>query len=304
MGVSNGQAVDAPTTNGAFISKNQDDTTTSNLGLASTNPAYGGSITSMQREINALASQMGVATGAVYNAIITWAASYVGASTSSAVAKINALVALFSGSAGHSHTGVDGQGKKILATSLDSTGATIGQLPTANGTGGITWGSGGGGGGGSLEWIEDASNAPTPTPINGFRAYNFQSGLGQVLYAAITVPTSYQAGNPIKIKQPFLSADSSGTALLQTVATLIRPGTDAISSTTNQRTSTNTAITLGAGTVNIPQSVTYDLTDSAGKINGVSVGAGHMILVKLTRGSDTGASDLSAFVYCSEETFT
>jgi hypothetical protein len=63
------------------------------------------------------------------------------------------------------------------------------------------------------------------------------------------------------------------------------------------------AVSLGAGTVNIPQNVTFDLTDSTGKINGVSVAANNYIIVQLTRGTDTGTSDLSALVYDCELTF-
>lgn len=162
---------------------------------------------------------------------------------------------------------------------------------------------GSGGGGGALNWIED-DIAPTPSvDAAHVRIFSFQSGLAQQLYAVVKVPNSYVAGKQIKMILPFYSPDSSGNALLQTVATLIRPGTDTFSSTTNQRTSTNSAVTLGAGTVNIPQNVTFDLTDTSGQINGVAVAANNYIIVKLTRGSDTGTSDLAALVYDAELIF-
>lgn len=87
------------------------------------------------------------------------------------------------------------------------------------------------------------------------------------------------------------------------MATLIRTGTDAVTSTTNQRTSTNSAVTLGAGTVDIPQAVDCDLTDSSGDINSVAVSGGDLIEVELTRGTDTGTSDLSVPAWGAEVTF-
>ena len=87
---------------------------------------------------------------------------------------------------------------------------------------------------------------------------------------------------------------------MQTVATLIRKGTDAVTSTTNQRTCTNSAVTLSAGTVNVPQELALDLTSSTGQINGVAVSPGDLIIVKLTRGTDTATSDLRAIVYGAE----
>lgn len=161
---------------------------------------------------------------------------------------------------------------------------------------------GSGGGGGSLQWVE-SDNAPTPSIDSvGNRIFSFQSALSQVLYTSVKVPQAYVSGSPIKLYLPFYSPDSSGNALLQTVSTLIRPATDAYNSTTNQRTSTNVTVSLGAGTVNKPQMVTFDLTDTTGKINGVSVSPGDTVLIALSRGSDTATSDLAAMVYTAELT--
>ncbi len=169
-----------------------------------------------------------------------------------------------------------------------------------------TWAAptGGGGGGGSLQWVEDA-NAPTPLVENSQRVYAYQQVLGQALYCAVRVPNSYVAGQPINLRITFYSPDSSGNVLLKTVSTLIRTGTDAITSTTNQRTSTNSAVTLGAGTVNKPQAVVADLSSSSGQINAVSIAAGDLILVQLTRDTgDTATSDAKVPVYGAEVTFS
>jgi hypothetical protein len=166
------------------------------------------------------------------------------------------------------------------------------------------WSSiGGGGGGGSLQWFE-GENSPTPSldSVNN-RVYAFQAGLAQKLFTSVKVPQGYTAGSQIKLYMPYYSPDSSGNVLLQTVATLIRNTVTVFSATTNQRTSTNAAVTTGAGTINIPQMVSFDLTSSTGTINGQAVAAGDVINISLTRGSDTATSDISAQPFSAEVTF-
>lgn len=166
----------------------------------------------------------------------------------------------------------------------------------------------GGGGGGSLRWVE-ATSSPTPNVNDAFmEVYDYQSfaasGQAQSLYALIKVPNGYTAGNQAKLRGFFFSADAAGTVLMQTVATLIRAGVDLYSTTTNQRTSTNAAVTLSAGTVNELQAVLYDLSDGSGQINGVAIAAGDVIKVELKRGTDTATSDVSVPVYAMEGNFS
>lgn len=170
---------------------------------------------------------------------------------------------------------------------------------------GSTWGDlgGGAGGGGSISWIEDA-NAPLTTVENKVRVYQFGAGLNQELHTIIKVPAGYTSGSPIKLRTFCYSSDATATMLIQSVATLVRAGTDTLATTTNQRTSTNAAITQGMGTVSIPQALTLDLTDTSGQINGVPVSAGDIILVKLTRGTDTSTVDVSVPVNGAEVTFS
>lgn len=165
---------------------------------------------------------------------------------------------------------------------------------------------GGGGAGGSLKWVESTTVAPLLINEGNLEVYSFSQGDAgsQALYAAIRVPSSFVAGRPITLKLPVYSDQASGTFLLQTVATLIRVGTDLFNSTTNQRTSTNTAITASAGNQNKPQSVLFDLTSATGQINGVSVSAGDYIIVKLIRGTDTVTTDVRALNFASEVTLT
>lgn len=92
--------------------------------------------------------------------------------------------------------------------------------------------------------------------------------------------------------------------LIQSVATLIRSGTDAITSTANQRTSTNAAVTLSGATVDKPQNLSLDLTSSIGEINAVAVSANDIILVEYKRGTDTATGEAKVPVFASETTFS
>lgn len=165
---------------------------------------------------------------------------------------------------------------------------------------------GGGGAGGSLKWVESTGVAPLLANEGNVEVYKYSlaDAGSQALYAAVKVPTSYVSGRQISMKLPVYSVDASGTFLIQAVSTLIRIGVDAYTSTTNQRTTTNAAITASGANQNIPQSVSLDLTDSTGKINGVAVSGGDMIIIKLIRGSDTAASEVRALTFASEVTLS
>jgi hypothetical protein len=161
----------------------------------------------------------------------------------------------------------------------------------------------GGGGGGSIIF-EEGANSPIKTIENGVGVYAYEATLGQTLFTALRVPSSYVSGTQIFLKVLIYSSDNTGNVLLQSVSTLIRPAVDAITSTTNQRTSTNAAIALSAGTVNEPQIVNLDLTSSSGQINSVSVSSGDLILVSMTRGTDTSTVDLDFILQSAEGVFS
>jgi hypothetical protein len=88
------------------------------------------------------------------------------------------------------------------------------------------------------------------------------------------------------------------------VATLIRSEVDEITSTTNQRTTTNSAITLSAANDLEPQKVTLDIASSVGQINSVAIAAGDLIKVKIQESSSTVGSVIKLIHDCSEVTFT
>jgi hypothetical protein len=157
---------------------------------------------------------------------------------------------------------------------------------------GTNWVQGGTGGGISVKWYEDI-DAPVFALSSGIPAWQFSNGQGQALYAAIKVPSSYQSGQQINLKFTFYSSDTSGNVYFKTQTTLIRSGTDQITSTTNQRTSTQGAVTVSGGTQNKPQVVTCDLTDTTGKINSVAVSANDMLLIQFFRDSGDTATGIA-----------
>lgn len=173
----------------------------------------------------------------------------------------------------------------------------------------IVGGSGGGSGGGNigsvgLDYIE-STNAPVfaQTAI-GINYYEYEPALSQALYLLIKVPDAYLPGNQIFLYGMWQNADSSGNALLSTQSTLIRVGTDGISSTTNQRTSTNSAVTMSGGNQDISQEIVFDLTDSSGQINSVAVSAGDLIKIRIYENASTTASPLWYISNASEVTFS
>lgn len=158
-------------------------------------------------------------------------------------------------------------------------------------------------GSGTLRWVVDVDSPLYQQEMQN-DVYLYQSGSGtQHLYAYFKVPTEYVSGSQIRLKMPMYAPATAGTILLKTVASLVRPGVDAVSSVTNQRTSTNSSTTLASGSANVPVYNTFDLTDTSGQINAVAVSADYMIRVDLMRGSDTCADDLRAVVYSTEILF-
>lgn len=149
---------------------------------------------------------------------------------------------------------------------------------------------GGGGSAGSgiaIEWVED-ENAPIAGLVNGFRTFDYDADLDQQILGSFKVPEGYSQGAQIKLKLEIFANTTANAALFQTVSTLIRNGTDAITSTTNQRTSSNSAQAFSAP-ANKPIPIELDLTDASGKINGVTVSANDVISFALLRSS--GVSD-------------
>ena len=152
--------------------------------------------------------------------------------------------------------------------------------------------SGGSGGGGSINFRAGVSAPGAGEDIEfDQKVFKFTPAGGQKIFATIKVPAGYAPGSPISMKAEIYSPSVVDTILLQSVSSLIRTGVDAAGSTTNQRTSTNTALTNTAP-ANRSREVVLDLTSSTGQINGVNVSAGDVIEVALQRGTDTDTADI------------
>lgn len=120
MGVFDGQAVSAAVTNPAFLDANADDVALGVIGFHNANVASGAFVDNIQREANSLNSFTGCTLNSVYNFLPTWSASYVGSSTDNLKQRSEALTARFHGSTGHSHDGTNGEGPRIIASTLSA----------------------------------------------------------------------------------------------------------------------------------------------------------------------------------------
>jgi hypothetical protein len=157
-----------------------------------------------------------------------------------------------------------------------------------NGSSWVSFGAGGGGGG--IKWSEMAGTAPVMAEGFGDIVYTFAQN--QELYTSIKVPQSYIAGIQIKLYISSYSASSSNTQLFKAQSTLITKNSSAFDSTTNQRTTTNAALTNTVAK-QLREHV-LDITDSSGQINSVAVAAGDVIKVRLYRdATDTDTADIS-----------
>lgn len=150
--------------------------------------------------------------------------------------------------------------------------------------------SAGGGGGAGAAWQENPGDSPTTIEENGGLMYLFEASRTGKLNLFLKVPEGYVAGRQITMKIGHYSNSSSNTQLLSAVATLVRDGVDAFDSTTNQRTTTNTALTNTVAKQ--LRMTTLDITSTTGQINSVSVTPGDMIYVSLSRGTDTDTGDI------------
>lgn len=167
-------------------------------------------------------------------------------------------------------------------------------LTSFEGYNGTAWVNlGGGGGGAGFQWREISGTAPVLQEEYGELVYMFGGQLTpmQELYASLKVPQSYSAGTQIRVYVSAYSPSSSNTQLLSAQATLNIQNTTAVDATTNQRTTTNAALT-NAVAKRLRQHI-LDVTDSSGQINGQAVSAGDVIKIRLYRdNTDTDSADV------------
>jgi hypothetical protein len=149
----------------------------------------------------------------------------------------------------------------------------------------------GGGGGITVSWVQQG-NTPLDNLLGLIPVFEFEAGLSQELYAIINVPESYAPGSQIRLRVKGISNDTSGNVLFRAQSTLIRSEVDDYDSTTNQRTTTNSAITMSAANDKEPQKIILDITSATGQVNGVSVSASDLLIVRFYRDTDTATGSL------------
>lgn len=127
MSVSDGQAGNAATFNGAYWSKDTNSTGTAQYSLNNADSSSGSSVTNIQRELNAISSWTGKSLNVAKDTVPTWSSNDIGASTDSLFDRLDGVGSLFDASTGHGHTGVAGD-----APPIDLTTSVTGELPVAN----------------------------------------------------------------------------------------------------------------------------------------------------------------------------
>lgn len=150
--------------------------------------------------------------------------------------------------------------------------------------------SSGGGGGAGAQWQETPGNSPPSSEENGGVLYLFESGQTSKLTLFLKVPDGYTQGRQITMKIGHYSPTASLTQLLKATTYLVKDGVDAVTSTTNSRVSTNTALTNTV--TDMLRISVLDITDATGLINGVAVTPNDLLKIELSRGSDTDTADI------------
>lgn len=121
MSTTDGDIANANTFNTSYMDSEVDTGTLGRVDLMNNLAASGANIINLQRNVNAIASALGIPTNQVYNYLVTWANTVVGSASSDVVDKIEALVERFTNATGHDHSGADGEGPKVSALDLADT---------------------------------------------------------------------------------------------------------------------------------------------------------------------------------------
>lgn len=158
----------------------------------------------------------------------------------------------------------------------------------------LTEGDAGGISGVGANWYPVQGAAPLEDEEFNRKVWKFTPGLAEQVSLTFKVPTAYVAGQRIRVRVGVYSPAASGTFLYQTVSTLVRKDVDAMDSTTNQRTSTNAALTNTLA--NMYREMLCDLTDATGLINSVAVAGGDSIKIILQLGTGTDVTSITRFV--------
>lgn len=161
--------------------------------------------------------------------------------------------------------------------------------------------SGSGGGGIAVNWFQNG-NGPIQTILGNIPVWQFGAGLAQELYTIVNIPSTYKAGGQINLLAQFISENTSGTVLFRAQATLLLAETTEYDNTTNQRTTTNSAVTMSGANDRQFINLTLDISSSIGQVNAVSIQPKAKLLVRFYRDTDTAAGN--AFLVIGSEEVT
>lgn len=156
----------------------------------------------------------------------------------------------------------------------------------------------------SGKWFSPDGSGAAAAQIGNELVYEFPDATDVKLVTFLRVPSGYISGNQINLKIGYSAVNTSNTVKMLATTYLIRSGTDALTSTTNSYVSTNAAITNGSPNRRL-NNTTLDLTSSTGQINSISVSAGDLLAVHLTRdyANDTDTGIVSLIASQTEATF-
>lgn len=142
-------------------------------------------------------------------------------------------------------------------------------------------GVGGGGGSGGGQWFQPAGTSPQAVEENNERVFSFETALQQKVCLFYRVPSSYVEGAAITLRFYAYINATSGQFKFQTTAYLVKPGVDAVSSTTNSQQGVFEQNL--AAPAETPYLVELAITDVDGEINNVAVAQGDIIRIELQR---------------------
>lgn len=201
-GVSDGQPVNASTTNAAFLDKNTDTTALGKVNLNNaTDPTNSGSeIFNSQRELNSLSSFTGKPINQSISYTPAWSNNDVGTSADTLKARADSITAKFNFLTGHAHTGTVGDGPQISASSIS------GSIPIPNGGTGVS----------SVTTVPAASAFAGWDANKNMSANAFISSWATTATAAGT--TTLTVGSPY---QQFFTGSTTQTVSLPSTATLV-----------------------------------------------------------------------------------
>ena len=257
MSVTNGQAVSAPVTNAAFVSRTQDSDTVGQLGLKKVTGS-GAAIDNVQLAVNNLMDNIGQSGES--DAGLEYTSNYFvddDDALNVAVSKLDAQL-------------------NTTQTDLDFVEAQLGGLT-------------GGGGGASIDWLSPEDSGAIVAQAAGMTTFDFTKGEEQRIVGAKELSATYTFGGITpKIKLPAFAAGTDNFKW-QVTTTLIRPGTTSVFATTNQHVESSTD--AAPASANVPVVRLVPLTDTDGKINSVLIQGDDILLIEVKRVAPSGTEE-------------